>query len=106
MIYPDDMDKECINLCNALNSIKGIQTVESCCGHGKHGYWIFFHTKSFVALSKVAYYAMTCHSGASGWQVVANTDGRMKRYLFLLEGPSGDYEGAEKIAKAIMKDQV
>lgn len=36
------MDKQCIKLCEALNSIRGIETTESCCGHGKRSFIIFF----------------------------------------------------------------
>jgi hypothetical protein len=38
----DWMDAECVDLCDAFNSIKGIETVESCCGHNKSPYHIFF----------------------------------------------------------------
>lgn len=31
----DDIDKEIVSLCKALNSIDGIETVESCCEHGR-----------------------------------------------------------------------
>lgn len=40
------MDKECIPLCNTLNSLKGIETFESCCGHNKEPYRIFFVSKN------------------------------------------------------------
>jgi hypothetical protein len=33
--YDRFMDKECIPLCDALNAIDGIETVESCCGHNR-----------------------------------------------------------------------
>ena len=36
------MDKECINLCDAINSIEGLMTIESCCGHGKDNFQIYF----------------------------------------------------------------
>lgn len=36
------MDKECIPLCDALNSIPGITTVCSCCGHDKKSFSIWF----------------------------------------------------------------
>ena len=37
------MDNECIKLCEALNKLEGIETVESCCGHGKGDYHIWFN---------------------------------------------------------------
>lgn len=39
--YPDDMDKECIPLCNLFNSI-GLTTQFSCCGHGENRFQIIF----------------------------------------------------------------
>lgn len=39
--YPDDMDKECIPLCDLFNSI-GLATQFSCCGHGEAPFKIIF----------------------------------------------------------------
>jgi hypothetical protein len=36
-LYDGFMDDECIALCNAMNALPGITTVESCCGHGGLG---------------------------------------------------------------------
>jgi len=40
--YDGGLDPECIDLCNGMNSLPGIVTSESCCGHGKHHFIIFF----------------------------------------------------------------
>ena len=42
--YPGNMDRECVRLCDALNMSPGIQTVASCCGHGKQipGFFVLF----------------------------------------------------------------
>lgn len=40
--YDEQMDAECIDLCNAMNSLPGIVTMESCCGHSSSPYHIFF----------------------------------------------------------------
>lgn len=39
--YPDNMDIECIALCDLFNTI-GLETEYSCCGHGKHEFMILF----------------------------------------------------------------
>lgn len=39
--YPDDMDKECIPLCDLFNVI-GLKTQFSCCGHGDAPFKIIF----------------------------------------------------------------
>ena len=46
MIYDDDMDKECVPLCDAINAIPGLETSESCSGHGKAPFSIFLRTRS------------------------------------------------------------
>lgn len=43
MEYPKDIDSECVYLCDALNSIPHVLTVESCCGHGKESFDIWFN---------------------------------------------------------------
>lgn len=50
------MDKEVIPLCDALNKLHGISTVESCCGHGKHPFRIFFIAETLDNLPPVAYF--------------------------------------------------
>lgn len=42
LFYDKVMDKECIELCDAMNALPGIQTIESCCGHGNSPYRIYF----------------------------------------------------------------
>ncbi len=44
------MDAECVDLCNAINSMKGLETIESCCGHNDRSYRIFFKCHSIPAL--------------------------------------------------------
>jgi hypothetical protein len=46
----DWMDAECVDLSDTLNSIKGIETVESCCGHNYEPYRIFFKCYELPAL--------------------------------------------------------
>lgn len=42
MDYGEKMDSECVELCDALNSCPGIKTSESCCGHGKTPFRVWF----------------------------------------------------------------
>jgi len=44
------MDAECVDLCDAINSMRGLETVESCCGHNHQPYRIFFKCHSIPAL--------------------------------------------------------
>ena len=43
--YEMEIDKECADLCNALNSLPAIVTISSCCGHGKSPFSIFFKVR-------------------------------------------------------------
>lgn len=56
MTLPKDMDKECIKLCEALNILPGIQTIESCCGHGGRRFRIRFEASALKYLPPVLYY--------------------------------------------------
>lgn len=91
----DDIDKDCVDLCLAMNQFKGIHTTSSCQGHENHKFWIFFSAELVQDLAPILYYCDVCHSGYSGWQVIARTDCCLTtRPSFLLEGPEGQ-EGAE-----------
>lgn len=96
-IAPPDLDPECLELCAALNGLNGIRTVESCCGHGKNPYRIWFLAVSLEALPAVAYAAAGCHCGHYGWRVIAKTDCGMSPIMFTLEGPMGPESHAESL---------
>lgn len=48
--YDDHMDPEMIDLCNAMNSIPGIRTTQSCCGHGEGPAEVYFEADSPAGL--------------------------------------------------------
>lgn len=101
--YP--MDKECIALCDAMNLIPGITTIESCCGHGKEPYRIFFVVEDFEDLPDLLYWIDYCHSGVKNWDCKIITDCGRSPISFIIEGPIGDYDASYVIAKAITKEQ-
>jgi len=53
--YPKDMDKcpSLVHLCDALNSMKGVKTVESCSGHSLNPTTVFFYCKDFESLARI-----------------------------------------------------
>ena len=51
--YDGKMDKECIPLCDALNSLPDVETTESCCGHCKDRFRIFFNCIDTYSLSVI-----------------------------------------------------
>jgi hypothetical protein len=105
-VAPDDLDPECLHLCAAMNALPGVFTVESCCGHGRRPYWIFFRVRRLTALPRVLYWFDGCHSGVYGWRVDVHTDCAMSPVTFCAEGPAGPaaYLEAKVIAAAMAGD--
>ena len=52
--YDGNMDKECIQICDVLNSISDVCTTESCCGHCKDRFMIFFTCDNPHSLAIIA----------------------------------------------------
>lgn len=100
MQYPPDMDKECIPLCDAINALPGLQTTESCCGHGKSPFRVFLKMPGDPqTLLPLLYYIDACHSGIKGWRCEVYTDCGKGGPFLMVEGPIGDYAGANYIAE-------
>lgn len=83
------IDKECVALCESINKLKGVYTTESCCGHGKTPYHIFFKVLTLEALKSLVYNIDFTITGLKGWKIIALTDSAMCPVYFLLEGPIG-----------------
>ena len=104
--YPEDMDRECVALCDAINKIPGIHTRESCCGHGIYNFMIFFEIEPEalkVTFPMLIYYTVPCHIGFR-WNITARTDCSMAPTSFLLESRCKGkkaYQQANEIAEAI-----
>lgn len=88
------MDKECIALCDAINTLPGIRTIHSCCGHGRQPFRIWLMARFLSALPPLA----TCLSEYRGWRCTVETGDPV---CFLIEGPTGAqaYREAKEIAK-------
>ena len=50
----EDFDEECIELCRTLNNLEGLKTTESCCGHLRDRFMIFFQCNNFSTLAKIS----------------------------------------------------
>ena len=84
MKYDDNMDKECIALCNAINKIPGLRTIESCCGHGEREYRIWFVVEFPQFFPILLYYIDPCHVGFR-WPVTVQTDCAMSPMTYCLQ---------------------
>ena len=51
--YGPGMDREMQALCDTLNALPGVYTVDSCGGHGKRPPMVFFFCTSFKSLAKI-----------------------------------------------------
>lgn len=54
VILPKDMDKECIELCELLNRLPNTETFESCMGHYKNVYSVWFKCMDIGVLSRLS----------------------------------------------------
>ena len=99
------IDIECVNLCEVMNQFSGIETVESCCGHGEKEFRIWFLADNLEVLPPVLYYFDGCHCGFYGWNVIVSTDCAMSPVKFMVEGPIGEsaYIQANAIALIMRK---
>lgn len=108
MKFPDDMDPECIPICEAMNKFPGITTADSCCGHGNHKFRIFFYADSLDNLPQMSYFFGGC-TRMPGWDLKV-TNCELGPVYFMAIGPLGQqaYEDANKIAdkmNAYLKEQ-
>jgi hypothetical protein len=103
MNHDANMDPECIPLCDAINSMPGLRTLESCCGHGKEHFRIWFAAESLTYLPPLLYYLMPCHIGFR-WNCYVTTDCGMSPVHFRIESETvGEeaYGQSKAIAKSI-----
>ena len=103
---PADVDSECRALCEAMNALPGIETVESCCGHGKEPFRIWFIVRSLKYLPRLVYYTVPCHVGFL-WRCRVTTDCGMSPVFFLVESIEvGEvaYKQAERMAARLREE--
>lgn len=103
MKYYGDMDQECITLCDAINRIPGVDTTESCCGHDKDKFRIFFQPTDQRTLAILLYFIDSCHVGFH-WDCTVFTDCAMQPARYYIQSQvegEESYEQANKIAEYI-----
>jgi len=99
----NQMDPECIELCKAINSIKGLCTVESCCGHGEQPFRVYLVVEDPKEFPVLLYFCDPCHVGFK-WTCEVYTDCGMSPVFYCLESKSkGEkaYKEANIIAEKI-----
>ena len=87
-IFDGRMDKECIELCNFLNTLDGITTDSSCSGHLERPYNIFFYCTSLLTLA-ILTRASDKNYGTDMWEILTVNSDTNPYACFLLrsKGP-------------------
>ena len=103
-----DIDTELVHLCDAMNTIPGLKTFESCSGHGERNIRIYFRARRHRAVNRLATVVGWRQTGFDGWRIriMAGHSGRKLIYVLesTLAGPEA-YAQAEEIAPAILNRQ-
>ncbi len=104
--YDGRMDIECIAICDAVNQIPGLRTVESCCGHGKDKFRVFFDVDDLSALPRLLYYCYFRHIGFR-WNCFVETFDKEKVNFYIESESIGEkaYFESKKIAHALLKSE-
>ena len=71
-VLPNDIDKQCIDICNILNRLPETETYESCAGHSKHPFWVFFRCRSINTLSRLGR-AISKNYSDGNWEIVIDS---------------------------------
>ena len=89
MEYDANMDPECIQLCDALNSMPCVKTFESCCGHGMHSFRIWFVVDVLDELRPL----LDETTDDPQWMVSVRIASGTNTIIFCLEGPTDVFSG-------------
>lgn len=99
--YDERMDPECVELCDAINSLPGLSTFESCWGHGVQRFSIWFGADSIESLRPI----LTEIHGNDSWTVSAHWASGGDSLYFWLAGRAGEQglRMAEELAMCLRK---
>ena len=87
VILPKDMDDECVSICKTLNSLPGVTTYESCCGHGKAPFSVWFRCDNIGTLSRLGRTVNKNYSDGN-WEIVLDSTDTNPRGCFWLRSKS------------------
>ena len=95
--YDGNMDNECIKLCDILNFIPSIDTFESCCGHLKDKYSIWFFCNDIITISRLGRCVDRNYSDGK-WELLVDSTDAYPTGVFWLRSkiPFQSYDEMEK----------
>ena len=80
---PTDIDNECVSLYCTLNRLPGLETFESCSGHGIRPFWMFFRCDNIDTLSRLGR-AVDKRYSDGNWEIVLDScDGNPRGCFWL-----------------------
>ena len=103
------IDPECMALTKAINSLPGLRTTESCCGHGKTPYRIWLVATELCCLPRLCWWLNRMHGGEIGWRLLVEMSEADKTHVdFIVEGPIEGpdidaYAQADRLAAIIIQ---
>jgi hypothetical protein len=100
---PKDLDREVRALCIAMNRLPGIKTSESCSGHNKKPFRIWFEVTDFKARGLLTLARCTCRRYYATPFEIKLDHGDFCQVGFLLEGPKGSFREATKLARVLVE---
>ena len=105
--YDGNMDKECIELCDTLNKLPGVKTFESCCGHLKDRYSIWFFCEDIDTISRLGRSVDRNYSDGK-WEIIVDSTDTNPRGVFWLRSKTifASYgqmnESTQRLAESIL----
>ena len=94
----ETLDSEVIPLCKALNSLSGIETISSCCGHGYAPFRVYFTAANLDSLRPI----LEVIDESEIWSMrTSMATGNMEIY-FVLDAPKESYSEANTLADALL----
>ncbi len=99
------MDAPCVELCDLLNRLPGLETTESCCGHCKESYRVFFRCDNLDTLTRLGRVVDRRYSDGN-WEIVLDTgDARPKNRFWLRSlKPFVCFEEMDKSVEELMNN--
>lgn len=86
------MDAPCVDLCILLNRLPGVKTSESCCGHCKYPYQVFFCCDNLDTLTRLGRVVDRRYSDGN-WEIVVDSGDAHPKNRFWLRSlkPFNDF---------------
>ena len=99
------MDAPCIELCDLLNCLPGLKTYESCCGHCKYPYHVFFRCDSLDTLTRLGRAVDRRYSDGK-WEIVLDSGDTHPKNRFWLRSPKpfNDFFDMDKSVKELIEN--